>query len=165
MECLNKNKVLAYYFGDGTEGELAEIREHINKCNACQQYLGELKQTMCKLDKLEEEEPAPYILKRLMIETADSSQAAPVKPQRSPAASIVQIAAGQLFLFAVIYIVNSSAWVTKIWENLKNYLPLQVFGSMGITLTIIFGVGALITLAAAPILLHDSKRRKSFSLK
>lgn len=165
MECLNKNKVLAFYFTEGNENELNAIRSHINKCDTCQQYLSELKQTMCKLDKLEEQEPPQYLLNRIINETAVSAKNTAVTKTNTSVSSIVQIALGQIFIFLIIYIVNSSALINKIWESLKIYIPVKIFGSISITLIIIFGIGALVTLAAAPILLNDSKRNKSFSLK
>lgn len=165
MNCLNKNKILDFYFSEGTESELNNIREHINKCSSCQLYLSEIKQTMCKLEKLEDQAPPENVLNRIIAEVSVSVPKPAVKERTTPVTSILQIALGQIFLFALIYIVNSSAVITKIWDSVKNFQLFQVLGSMGLTVIIVFGLGAFVTLAVAPVLLFESKNKKSFSLK
>ena len=166
MKCTKKDKVLLYYFSEVNANEMAEFRAHLDNCAECQIYLGEIKQTMCKLEKLEEIPPPPYILYRVLNSTASSiQQQIQPKTLSNSISTILQIALGQIFLFAIIYILNSSIVVSKFWDTVKNLWPINLIGSYGFSFFIILGIGSLLTLAAAPIVLLDSKNKKSLSLK
>jgi hypothetical protein len=161
MICEKKNDLLKLYFAEGSETELADLREHMNHCSICQNYYGTLKQTMCKIDKLEDEEPPQYILTKIINEVT-TSVPKPAKKKNAALTSILQIALGQIFIFAVIYILNSKIEISELWSVIKSYWLFQLIGSVGITIFIVFIAGVLVTLAMAPILLFESEKRKQF---
>jgi hypothetical protein len=119
---------------------------------------------MCKIDKLEEEEPPQYILTKIINEVS-ASVPKQAKKKNASLTSILQIALGQIFIFLIMYILNTKIEISELWNSIKSYWIFQLIGSMGVTIFIVFAAGVLVTLAMAPILLLESKKGNSFNLK
>lgn len=165
MYCENKNHLLDLYYLEGNEHEHSEIREHVTKCESCQEYLASLKQTMGMLDKLEDKKLAPDLFDNILAEVSLSiPNPKPVIPKSGvQVVPILQIAFGEIFLFSLIYFLKIQITLMPSWKIMQNHWLVQSIGSVGIAVIIVLITGTFITLALAPILLFESKEHKSFS--
>ncbi|MBA4406648.1 hypothetical protein C0389_05180 [bacterium] len=163
MYCENKNHLLDLYFLEGSDHEHSEIREHVSKCEGCREYLAGLKQTMSMLDKVDDKEPSPVLFDGILAEVSTSIPQ-PVMPKSGvQVVPILQIAFGQIFLFSLIYFLKIQITSMPIWKTLQNHWIVESIGSVGIAVIIALIAGTFITLSLAPILLFESKEKKSFS--
>ncbi|MFH1194982.1 MAG: hypothetical protein V1720_04680 [bacterium] len=163
MNCENKNNVLDLYFREGSESQRNATREHIEKCVVCQKYFAELKQTMGALDKLDDDQPSVKVFENIMADVS-TSVPKPVKQKAGmPVVPILQIAFGQIFLFAVIYILNLKLTLAPFWNAIRDNWFVKSFGGYGIAVIIVLCIGSFISLSLAPILLFESKGKKKFS--
>jgi len=163
MYCENKNHLLDLYFLEGNEHEHSEMREHVANCQSCREYLGTLKETMSMLDKLEEKEPSPVIFDNILAEVSVSIPK-PVKQKTGvQVIPILQIAFGEIFLFSLIYFLKIQITLMPAFKAVQNHWLVQSIGSVGIAVLIVLTLGTFITLSIAPVLLFESKERKSFS--
>ena len=163
MYCENKNHVLDLYFMEGTDDEIKEAREHLETCESCREYFTEIKDSMNILDNLEDEEPDVKVFDNLLSKVSDSVPKPAKQNSGIQVIPILQIAFGQIFLFAVIYILNLKISLSSFWSQIRDYWLIQYIGSVGIAILIVLCVGSFITLSLAPILLFESKDKKSFT--
>ncbi len=162
MYCENKNNLLDLYFLEGSDSHLSQIREHVQKCNECQEYLNTLKTTMDVLDKVEEINPSLKVFENILAEVSTSIPKPVLQKQGVPVIPILQIAFGQIFLLAIIYILNLKLTLSPFWNSIKDNWIVQSFGAFGIAFLVVVCIGTFITLALAPVLLFEAKERKSF---
>ena len=159
----NKNMLLDLYYKEESGYELSEIQEHTASCNTCTEYLDSIKETMTKLDRLENEEPPSHIFANILAEVSESvPKTVSIKPAVKVTA-ILQIVFGELFLFAMIYFLKIQITQMPFWSSMQNNWFVMALGSSGIAVLIVLTAGAFITLSIAPILLLESGKEKSFS--
>ncbi len=161
MSCTNKHHLLDLYFHEGGEDRMAEVNEHASHCAECRMYLGSVKQSMRLLSALEEETPPSRVLSNIL---ADAS-AVPAKPAFKKTGvevvPILQIAFGELFVFALIYFIKIQISITSLWDAVQQYPVVQSIGSLGVSAALVLIAGSFITLALAPILLMDANKKFS----
>lgn len=162
MYCENKNKVLDLFFNEGSQHHKSEIRGHVENCAACREYLTQLKNTSEKLDRWEDERPSSKVFENILADVSSSIPKPVRQKQNSPLLAILQIAFGELFLIAIIYILNMKLTLAPFWNSIRNNWLVDSIGSVGIAVIIVLIAGTFIALSLAPILLYES-RKKSFN--
>ncbi|MDR3626636.1 MAG: hypothetical protein P4L45_07375 [Ignavibacteriaceae bacterium] len=163
MNCENKNHLLNLYFSEGSEQELNETREHVANCEDCREYIASVKGTMNILDKLENEAPSANVFDNILAEVSESVRKPAVRKSGIQLTSILQIAFGEIFLFALIYFLKIQITLMPLWSTVQNNWLVKSLGSSGIAVVIVLIAGAFITLSFAPILLFESNSKKNFN--
>lgn len=160
-ECkMNKNKLLALYFQEGTKREEREIRKHVDTCAECRAYLLSLDKLDRTLHLSQDEEPLPNTLDLIMAEIpVKQRKPGVVKPAVSftPILSLVFSVAA--ILSAILFLHDKIA-LLPFWETLKECWCVKILGSMGTTTMLIFLFGLFITLALSPVLILEAKSKK-----
>jgi hypothetical protein len=163
MICENKNYPLDLFFLEGDEHGHTEVREHIANCENCREYFGSLKKTMSVLGKLENEKPSPKVLDNILEEISTSVPNQVVQKSGIQILPILQIAFGQIFLFAVIYFLKINIALMPAWKSIRESWIVQSVGSIGAAVIFVLVAGTFITLSLAPILFFESIKNKNFS--
>ena len=157
---MNKNRLLMLYFHEGTDREEQEIQNHVNQCKDCQDYLLTLEQTNQTLHKWTDQQPHPNTMDLIMAKLPEK--------QMKPAAArpIISIAPILMILFSIItilgiiFLVHDKMTLLPIWQTLKEWGPVEFFGSFGVTMILFFLFGILVSLSLAPALILDFQSRK-----
>lgn len=163
MCCENKNHILDLYFREGNEDKYPEIKEHLERCESCKEYLTELRQTMGMLSELEEEEPSKDLFDNILSEVSVSVPKPAKKKTGVELVPVLQIAFGEIFLFSLIYFIKTQLTLMPLWKTLEKCWLVQSVGSVGISVIVVLIVGSFITLSLAPVLLMESDKRNSFN--
>ncbi|MDP4175713.1 MAG: hypothetical protein Q8933_17180 [Bacteroidota bacterium] len=163
MYCENKNHILDLYFLEGREEEHSEMKEHIENCEGCREYLKSLKETMDMLSELKEEEPAKDLFGNILAEVSVSVPKPSKKRTGVELLPVLQIVFGEIFLFSLIYFIKIQITQMPFWEIIEKNWIVQSLGGVGISVIVVLVAGSFITLAMAPILLMESKRKNSFN--
>lgn len=160
MQHPNKNRLLEYFYKEGSEPEIRKTWEHLHDCPECRGYLHTLKNTCGILDGLEDEMPAENSFE-LIIKAADiAPKKAGANMQAVSLMPYFQIALAIPFLLSVIYFFQSKLRMLSVWEWLQDIWIIQAIGSFGLIAVIFFLAGCFITLALAPALLLSSEKLK-----
>lgn len=157
---MNKNKLLALYFNEGTKREEREIRKHVDTCDECRAYLSSLDKLDQTLHLWQDEEPLPGTLDLIMAEIpVNRRKPAEAKPAFSftPILSLVFSAAA--ILTAIIFL-HDKIMLLPFWETIKECWCVKAFGSFGTTAMLVFLFGLFITLAITPVLILEAKSKK-----
>jgi hypothetical protein len=88
--------------------------------------------------------------------------------QMKPAAAkpIISIAPILMILFSIIailgiiFLVHDKITLLPFWQTLKEWGPVQLFGSFGVTTILFFLFGILVSLSLAPALILDIQSKK-----
>lgn len=161
MSCINKHELLDLFFHEGTEARLSELSEHAAHCAECRVYLATTKQTMNLLGALGEEAPPETVIANILEQVSVSHPIPPHKKTGLNVVPVLQIAFGEIFVFALIYFIKIRISFTPFWEFMEQYRIVQSIGSLGISVILVLLAGSFITLALAPILLMDSNKKFS----
>lgn len=158
MQHPNKNRLLEYFYKEGSKPEIRKTREHLHDCPECREYLQSLKSTCAILDELEDEMPAENSFE-LILKAADTMpKKATVNRQGISLMPYFQIALAIPFILSVIYFFQSKLRLLSMWEKLQDIWIIQTIGSFGLIAVIFFLAGCFITLALAPALLLSSAK-------
>ena len=163
MYCDNKNHLLDLYFLEGSEHKLDGLRRHLETCESCRDYYASIKNTMAALDKLGEEEPAEGVFDKILIEVSKSTPVPLRQKARASILPILQLAIGPIFLFGIIYFLNLKLPLLPFWEKISDYWMVQTIGTLGISTIIVLCIGTFLTLSFLPVLVFESRDRRSFS--
>jgi hypothetical protein len=161
MSCANKHELLDLYFHEGKDDRLSELSEHAAHCAECRVYLAAIKRTMGMLSRLEDETPPEAVLTKILADVSVSQPAPAHKKTGVDVVPILQIAFGEIFVFALIYFIKIQLSFTSIWEAVEQYRIVQSIGSLGVSVILVLLAGSFITLALAPILLMESNKKFS----
>ncbi len=153
------NALLAVHFGEGDAGTLAATRAHVAGCPRCQQYLRILSDVDAALREWPEEEPPPDLAARVL------SRATRL-PQHPPARASVPSAMPLVALLPVIAALLASIrqlaqWLAALpfWVALEKWpAVVQDAAPLGAAALLLFALGGLASLAAAPALVMESRR-------
>ena len=162
MQHPNKNRLLEYFYKEGSDQEILKTREHLHSCLQCQGYLKSLENTATFLDQLQEEKPEPKTFNLILDEIKPVQQKPIREKQFFLAFPYFQIALSIPFILAIIYFLQSRLSLLPIWESLEKVWIVQTIGSFGVVTILFFLVGSFITLTLAPILLYDSESNNPF---
>jgi predicted anti-sigma-YlaC factor YlaD len=157
---LNKNSVLTLYFSEGSQRELRKMRAHLNRCPDCRDYLSLLEQTDQTLHHWQDEAPPSQTLD-LILERLPRTQMKPAaaRPTLSTA-PLFLIAISILSILGIVFFLHDRLRLLPVWQRLQEFLPVQLLGSFGTAVILLFLVGVFITLSVAPILILESQSQK-----
>ncbi len=163
MKCDNKHNLLDLYFLEGNESKHSETKEHLAECKKCREYIASVKETMTLLDKVDEEKPSAKVFENILAEVSVSAPQPAKRKSGVQLVPILQIAFGEIFLFAIIYFLKIQLTNAPIWKSIQNHWLIQSIGGVGLSVIIVLIVGSFITLSIAPVLLFESDSKKKFS--
>ena len=156
----DRNALLAVHFGEG-EGEartVAAARAHVAGCPRCQEYLHILSDVHAALREWPDEAPPPDLAARVL------SRATRL-PQHTPAVASVPSAMPLVGLLPVIAALLASIrhlaeWLAALpfWVALEPWPALQDAAPFGAAALVLFALGGLASLAAAPALVLENRR-------
>jgi sensor histidine kinase YesM len=158
MQHPNKNRLLEYFYKDGSESEIRKTWEHLHNCPECREYLHTLKQTCGLLDELEDEIPAGNSFELIIKAANIVPKKVSANRQAISLMPYFQIALAIPFILSVLYFFQSKLRLLSVWEWLQNIWIIKEIGSFGFIAVIFFLAGCFITLALAPALLLSSEK-------
>ncbi len=154
----DRNALLALHFGEGDARTVAAARAHVDGCPRCQEYLHLLSAVEAALHEWPEEAPPPELAARVL------SQATRL-PQHAPAATSVPSAMPLVGLLPVIvaFLLSTrqlAEWLAELplWVVFENWPAVQGAAPFGAAVVVLFALGGLASLAAAPALVMESRR-------
>ena len=159
MHLINKNKILDTYYNEASLREKKTIHEHINECSLCAEYSESLQIIEKKLDLLPEDKPSDKVLSNI-LESIEIVPVREVKPKTTiEVAPFFHIALGLVFLSTLVYFIVLKLSTMTLWQSIEKHWLMQIFGSIGVPIIIVLTIGTFITLALAPILIVESKKK------
>jgi len=154
----DRNALLAVHFGEGDAGTMAAARAHALGCPRCQDYLRVLSDVDAALRAWREEAPPPDLAARVLSQATRlpqrASMVAPV-PSAMPLVGLLPVIAALL-----LSIRELAQWLAALpfWASLEEWPAVQVAAPFGAAAFVLFALGGLASLAAAPALLMESRR-------
>lgn len=153
----DKNKLITFYYREGTAREQHKLSAHIDSCESCQEYVQTLNHLGAKLAELPDEQPSSRILDNIFAEISVEKLRPARQHQFLLLQPIVKIAFALISILATIYFIQSQISLLPIWQRLSQYWLVQTIGSFGMVLILFFCIGTFITLSLAPILIMKAK--------
>ena len=154
----DRNALLAVHFGEGDARTVADTRAHALGCPRCQEYLRILSEVDAALIQWRDEEPPPDLAARVLSRATRLPQHRPVVasvPSAMPLVGLLPVIAA--FLLSIRELAQ---WLAALpfWASLDNWPAVQVAGPFGAAVVVLFALGGLASLAAAPALVMESRR-------
>jgi len=155
----DQNALLALHFGEGEARTLAATRAHIALCPRCQEYLRVLSDVDAALREWPEEAPPPDLAARVLSRATRWPQHPPAKasvPSAMPLVALLPVIAALL-----VSIRQLAQWLAALpfWVALETWpAVVQDVAPFGAAALLLFGLGGLASLAAAPALVLESRR-------
>jgi len=160
MQHPNKNRLLEYFYREGSGPGIKRTREHVHECVTCREYLHTLEQTTQVLNELPDQSPSKDSFDLIIKEVDISPKRNMRKRQMNSAIPYFQIALSIPFILAVLYFIQNKLSLLPVWKTLEKIWIIETLGSFGLVGVIFFLVGSFITIALAPVLLLDSEKLK-----
>ena len=158
----NKNRLLEYFYKEGSALENQRIHRHLHDCRDCREYLQTLEQTSKMLNELPEHTP-PAGTFDFMIKGMEVLPQKPVqKRQINSVLPYFQIALSVPFILAVLYYFQNELSLLPVWETLEKVWIIEKIGSFGLVAVMFFLAGSFITMALAPVLLDSEKIKNHY---
>jgi hypothetical protein len=161
MSCTMNNQLLDLFFHEGEDDRLSELSSHAAHCADCRTSLAAMKRTLNLMSELREEEPAESVIRNILADVSVSHPKPSPRKAEVDVVPILQIAFGEIFVFALIYFIKIQISFTSFWQAVDQYRILQSIGSLGVSIILVLLAGSFITLALAPILLMDANKKFS----
>jgi hypothetical protein len=154
----DRNALLAVHFGEGDAWTVAATRAHVESCPQCQDYLHLLSEVETALREWPEEAPPPDLAARVLSQATRLPQHAPAAasaPSAMPLVALLPVIAAFL-----ISIRQLAQWLADLpfWVVLEKWPAVQDAAPFGAAAVVLFALGGLASLAAAPALLIESRR-------
>jgi hypothetical protein len=154
----DRNALLAVHFGEGDARTLAVTSAHSLGCPRCQEYLRILSDVDTALRGWPDEAPPPDLAARVLSRATRLPQHRPVAasvPSAMPLVGLLPVIAA--FLLSIRELAQ---WLAALpfWASLEQWPVVQVAAPFGAAVVVLFALGGLASLAAAPALLMESRR-------
>jgi hypothetical protein len=154
----DRNALLAVHFGEGDARTVAATRAHALGCARCQEYLRILSDVEAVLSQWTDEAPPPALAARVLSQVTRWPQHRPVVaavPSAMPLVGLLPVIAALL-----LSIRELAQWLAALpfWASLEAWPAVQVAAPFGAAALVLFALGGLASLAAAPALLMESRR-------
>jgi anti-sigma factor RsiW len=152
------NDLLAFQGGEANATLQHRIEEHLGACGECSAYVALLEDTVSTLEDWAEEDPPAGGLERVMAEVRSVS---PALPRRSDwlwpvLASLLGVAAGSLVIYATG--TRLVQWLSVLDAPLL--VSVHALSGFSLAALVFFGIGSVLTLALAPMLLLEMQSRE-----
>ncbi len=165
---INRNSLLELFFNESEKELPRDIREHIDSCDACRDYLVQLREIDNSLDQWQDEAPSPGIFDLIMTRIDANASTVQAKPRLAAStarekvtfAPLILLILSILTILGAIFLLHNNLTLLPVWETLKNSWFVDVFGSFGVTAFLFFLFGLLVTLSIAPVLILEAKSKK-----
>jgi len=154
----DRNALLAVHFGEGDARSLAATRAHVASCPRCQEYLRILSDVDAALREWPDEAPPPELAARVLSRATRSSQQAPAAASVPSAMPLVGLL--PVIVALVVSVRQLAQWLAALpfWVALEEWPALQGAAPFAAAAVVLFALGGLASLAAAPALLMESRR-------
>lgn len=162
---VNKNRIIEFYFSEDDDKSYDELKDHINSCPECIEYLDSIKKCECSLDKLTEAEPLPDTFEMILDKIYEVPQVKPARFKVKSVNPVIFLATIIVLILSLIFVVQVNIQSLELWKYLKNSWIVETFGSYGFVAILFFCAGSFITLSIAPILYINSKHGSKIILK
>lgn len=154
----DRNAILALHFGEGDARTVAAARAHASGCPHCQEYLHILSTVEAALHEWPEEAPPPELAARVLSRATRVPQYRPVAasvPSAMPLVGLLPVIAAFL-----VSIRQLAGWLGGLpfWTALEGWPVVQNAAPFAAAVVVLFMVGGLASLAAAPALVMESRR-------
>ena len=154
----DRNALLAVHFGEGEARTVAATCAHLEGCPRCQEYLRVLSEVDAALRAWPEEVPPPDLAARVLSQATRRPQHVAVVasvPSAMPLVGLLPVIAALL-----LSIRELAQWLAALpfWDSLEEWPAVQVAAPFGAAALVLFALGGLASLAAAPALLMESRR-------
>ncbi|HEY8149674.1 MAG TPA: hypothetical protein VIK51_12280 [Vicinamibacteria bacterium] len=155
----DRNALLAVHFGEGDARTVAVTRAHALGCPRCQEYLRILSEVEAALIQWTDEEPPPDLAARVLSRATRLPQHGPVVasvPSAMPLVGLLPVIAA--FLLSIRELAQ---WLAALpfWASLEKWpAAVQDAAPFGAAIVVLFALGGLASLAAAPALVMESRR-------
>jgi hypothetical protein len=155
----DRNALLALHFEEGDRRVVAAARAHALVCPRCQEYLGLLSDVEVALHEWADEPPPPGLADRVLSQAVRSTQPAPAAPVPSAMPLIGLLPVIALMLASVRHL---GGWLAAlpIWSALEGWPAVEWAAPFGTAVVVLFVLGGLASLAAAPALVLESGERR-----
>jgi hypothetical protein len=154
----DRNALLAVHYGEGDARTVAATRAHVEGCPRCQEYLRMLSDVDAALRAWPEEAPPLDLAARVLSRATRLPQHA---PRAVPIPSAMPLV-GLLPVIAVLLVSirQLAQWLAALpfWVVLEKWPIVQDAAPFGAAAFVLFALGGLASLAAAPALLLESRR-------
>jgi anti-sigma factor RsiW len=154
----DRNALLALHFGEGDARTLDDARAHAEGCPRCQEYLQLLSDVDAALREWPDEAPPPDLAMRVLSRATRSTRHRPVAPYVPSAMPLV----GLLPVIAafLVSIRQLAAWFGGLpfWTVLEGWPVVQNAAPFAAAIVVLFTLGGVASLAAAPALVMDTRR-------
>lgn len=150
-----------YLSGELTDAEIEKAEKHFEECPACASEVKEIKDIFNILECLEDEEPSDLIFEKV-IEDITPSMLPEIQPEEKPFA--VRLIIGFLIVAAAagfVFIINLLVSSIPVWEEVKKISILGSLGSLGVSICIVIGAGAFLSLSIMPVIFMEKLRGKN----
>lgn len=155
----DRNAILALHFGEGDARTVTAARAHVEGCQSCQEYLHLLSAMEAALHEWPEEAPPPELAARVLSQATRLPQppawpATPV-PSAMPLVGLLPVIAALL-----VSIRQLAGWLGGLpfWTVLEGWPLVQNAAPFAAAIVVLFMLGGLASLAAAPALVMESRR-------
>lgn len=155
----DRNALLALHFGEGDAQTVAATRAHVEGCPRCQEYLHMLSDVDAALHEWPDEAPPPDLAARVLSRATrlpqHASATASTVPSAMPLVALLPVIAA--FLFSIRHL---AGWLAALpfWVALEKWPVVQDAAPFGAAIVVLFALGGLASLAAAPALVMESRR-------
>lgn len=157
---INKNLLLDLYFHEISGKEEQKIRNHVQQCSQCREYLLTLEQTHQSLHQWQDQSPLPETLDLIMEKIPEPTPKPASANLAQAAAPFIKIVVSILAVVLALVFLHNQVTQFSFWETLQEWWFVKLFGSFGVTAVLFFLLGTFITLALSPVLILESKSRK-----
>lgn len=165
---INKNRLLALYFHEGTEREEKKIRGHVEQCSECRDYLLQLEETTHLLNSVTEVKPLDgtldMIVDTLPLNAPETIQTVEwAKTDILPVKSIISIVGILLFItgsLVFLYFFHDKLDFLPFWDALEKSWAGKYLGSWGMAAILFFLFGTFISMALTPVLILENQSKK-----
>jgi hypothetical protein len=154
----DRNALLALHFEEGDTRTVAAARAHAEGCPRCQEYLHVLAAVESALDEWPDEAPPPELAARVLSQATRLPQYRPVAasvPSAMPLVGLLPVIAAFL-----VSIRQLAGWLGELpfWTALEGWPIVQNAAPFAAAIVVLFMLGGLASLAAAPALVMDTRR-------
>jgi hypothetical protein len=157
---MNKEHLLTLYFHEGTPQQEEDIKNHVDRCKECQNFLLTLDHTQQSLNQWIDEKPLPGTLDKIMEQVEEKPKNVVFNGSGIPVRPILKIAASIILIILGLFLLKDQITLLPILSDLNESWVGQVFGTFGVTAISFVLLGILVSLAISPVIIMETRTKK-----